>query len=106
MGRIAGIVTLDLQQLDLTPHGGEVRLFGSVGLAEIGDFIATGLELRIQAILRQIRHGQALFQQRRLGLGSARPALQLPGQHQQRQRRTRQPQQCAGQVHSHSHSCH
>ena len=59
---IAGIVTFDLQQFDFTAHGGKVGLLGGVGLAKIRDFIATGFKLGVQAILSQIRRGQALFQ--------------------------------------------
>ncbi|MNX97872.1 hypothetical protein D3C86_1302550 [compost metagenome] len=79
---IARIVTLDLQQFDFTAYGGEVRLFGGIGLTQISNLIATRFKLRVQAILRQMRRSEALFQQRRLGLCGARPALELPGQYQ------------------------
>ncbi|MNL28974.1 hypothetical protein D3C87_1506440 [compost metagenome] len=75
VGGIAGVVTLDLQQFHFTAHGGEVRLPGGVGLAQIGDFIAAGFELGVQSILGQMGRGQALFQQGHLRLHRARPAL-------------------------------
>jgi len=52
-----------------------------------------------------LRHRQALFEQGQIGLGIAGPALQLPGQRQQRQPCRRKTEQYAGQVHSHSDSC-
>jgi hypothetical protein len=64
VGGVAGIVTFDLQQFDFTAHGGQVCLFGGIGLTQIGDFVATRFELSVQTILRQMGHGQTLLQQR------------------------------------------
>ncbi|MNE44369.1 hypothetical protein D3C80_1385910 [compost metagenome] len=63
MGRVTGIVTLDLQQLDLTAHGSQVGLLGGVGLPQVTDLVAAGIELCIKAVLRHLRSAQALLQQ-------------------------------------------
>ncbi|MNI45363.1 hypothetical protein D3C73_997850 [compost metagenome] len=105
MGRVTSIVTFDLQQFDFTAQRGQFSLPGGVRLPQVGDFVATGFQLRVQAILGHLGHGQALFQQGDVRLRMARPALQLPGQCRQRQCGPRQTQQYAGQVHRHCHSC-
>ncbi|MNS91513.1 hypothetical protein D3C72_1256070 [compost metagenome] len=106
MGGVPGVVALDLQQFDFTTQRSQISLLGGVGLGQISDFIAAGFELCIQAVLRQLRHGQALLQQCNVCLRGAGPTLKLPGQYQQRQPCRCQTQQYAGQVHCHSHSCH
>ena len=105
VGGVTGVVTFYLQQLDFAAQGCQFCLLGGVGLAEVGDFIAAGFQLRVEPVLRQLRHGQPLFQQRHLRLPVACPTLQLPGQSQQRQPSACQTKQYAGQVHSHSNSC-
>ncbi|MNR01091.1 hypothetical protein D3C85_1168850 [compost metagenome] len=87
MGRIAGVVAFDLQQLDFTPYGCEVGLLGRIGLAQVTDLIATGFELSLQAILGQLCGGQPFIQQHPLGLHLCKAPLQRPGQPQARQRR-------------------
>lgn len=105
MGGITGVVALDLQQFDFAAQRSEISLLGGIGLAEIGDFIAAGFKLSVETVLGHLCHGQAFLQQRDVSLCVASPALQLPGQRQQRQRRTCQTEQDAGQVHRHRDSC-
>ncbi|MNL78592.1 hypothetical protein D3C87_2050220 [compost metagenome] len=62
MGRIPGVVAFDLQQLDFTAHSGQFSLPGGVGLSQISHFIAASFKLGVQAVLRQLGHGQTLFQ--------------------------------------------
>ncbi|MNP29512.1 hypothetical protein D3C76_1225400 [compost metagenome] len=104
MGGVAGIVTFYLQQLDLTAHGGKLGLFGRVGLAQVADFIAASVQLRLQAILGQLGRGQALIEQRPLGQRQRKAPLQRPGQPQARQCGCQQAQQNTGQIQNHRHS--
>ena len=78
MGGVAGVIAVDLQQFDFTAHGRQVSLFGGVGLAEVADLVAAGVELRGQPFLGQLRGGQALFEQLPAGHARAQPPLNLP----------------------------
>jgi hypothetical protein len=71
VGGVAGIVAVDLQQLQLTALGGQLGLLDGVGFAEVADFVAAGLQLRLQAFLGQLGGVQALFEQGLLTLPRA-----------------------------------
>ena len=64
MGGIPCVVTLNLQQLNFTAQCGQLGLFGGIGLAQITDLVSTGIQLRVEALLGQLRHAQPLIQQR------------------------------------------
>ena len=98
MGRIAGVVAVDLQQVQLTGLGGEVGLLDRVGLAEVADLVAAGVQLRLQSFLGQQCAVQALFLQGQLRLAirlSTLPAQQQRGRRNQRQHHA---QHHAGQI--------
>ena len=73
VGGIAGVVALDLQQLDFTAHGGQVGLFGGIGLAQVAISSRLASSCAFKPVLRQLRRGQALFEQRHLGLARCSP---------------------------------
>lgn len=77
MGSIAGVVAIDLQQFQFAVLRGERRLFVAVGFAEVADLVATGLELRLQAGLGQLRGTQAFLHQAGFGLAGSEPTLDL-----------------------------
>ena len=79
MRGVPGVVALDLQQFDFAAQRGQLGLPGRVDLTEVSDFIATGFQLGVQAVLRQQGHRQPLLQQCHLRLRHAGAALQLPG---------------------------
>ena len=62
VGGVAGFVAIHLQQLKFTGLGGQGGLLGSVGLAQIADFVAAGIELGEQAFLGQLHTAQALLE--------------------------------------------
>lgn len=105
MGGVAGVVTVDLQQFDFPAHGGQISLFGSVGLAQVADFVTAGVQLRGEPFLGQLCGGQALFEQFPAGHSRAQSALNLPAQPQQRQPSSGETQHNTGPVKSHSDSC-
>lgn len=53
MGSVTGVVAIDLQQFQFTALGGQLGLLDGVGFAEVADFVAAGLKLRLQAGLGQ-----------------------------------------------------
>ena len=104
MGGVAAVVTLDLQQFDFPAQRRQFRLLDGIGLAQVTDLIAAGIQLCAEPLRRQPGTAQALVQQHQLRLGGTRPALQLPGQRQQRHRRARQTEQETGQIQRHKDS--
>ena len=104
MGSITPIVALQLQQLDFPAQRSQFGLFGRVGLAQIADFIAAGIQLGTQAFLGQLRHAQTLIEQCKLGVMGAGTALQLPDKRQQRYARYCQAKQQTAQIQSHKPS--
>lgn len=84
MGRVPGVVALDLQQFDLATGGGKFGLLGGIGLAQVTDFVTAGVELGVQPIVCHVGRAQALFEQCQLSLRGSGPTLQVPGQRQQR----------------------
>ncbi|MNJ65230.1 hypothetical protein D3C77_612280 [compost metagenome] len=77
VGGIAGIVAVDLQQLQLTTLGCQLGLLDGVGFAEVADLVATGVQLRLQAGLGQLGGVKALFEQGLLTLPRALAVLHL-----------------------------
>ncbi|EST16201.1 hypothetical protein EDP1_4014 [Pseudomonas putida S610] len=106
VGGITGIVPLDLQQLQLSPLGCQLRLLEGIGFAEITDFITTGVELRLQTGLGQLCCVQTLFKQGALAMTCSMPTLELHDPHQARHRARHQTQQNAGQIHCHAYPGH
>ena len=77
VGSVTGVVAVDLQQFQFTALGGQLGLLDSVGFAEVADFVAAGLKLRLQGGLGQQGCVEALFEQGLLALPCALPALHL-----------------------------
>ena len=104
VGSITRVVALYLQQFDLAAQCRQIGLLGRVGLSQVTDFIAAGVQLCAQTVLSQLGHIQALFEQVQLGLMPAGAPLQLPDERQQRHACQRQAQQNTAQVQGHNHS--
>ncbi|MNP74912.1 hypothetical protein D3C76_1718650 [compost metagenome] len=84
MGGVTGVVAVDLQQLQFTALGGQLGLLDGVGFAEVADFVAAGLQLRLQASQCQLCCVEALFEQGLLALPCALATLHLHDPHQAR----------------------
>ena len=63
---------------DVTIVYRQLCLLGGIGLAQVTDFVATGVQLGTQALLGQLRGTQALVEQCKLSGLAAELALQLP----------------------------
>lgn len=103
VGGITGVVAIDLQQLQLTALGGQLGLLDGVGLTEVADLVATGVQLRLQASLGQLGCIEAFFEQGLLSLPCALAALHLHDPHQAGYCACHQAQQNAGQIHCHAY---
>ncbi|MCY1460841.1 hypothetical protein D9M71_784330 [compost metagenome] len=103
VGGIAGIVTIDLQQLQLTGLGGKGRLLGGIGLAQVADFVTTGIELSEQAFLGHLGTAQSLLQQCRLRFTGGKPALLLKHPPEARHSGRHDTQHDTGQIQRHCH---
>ena len=75
---IARIVAFELRQLDLSPQGRQLCLLGSIGLAQITDFITTGIQLGAQTFLSQLRRIQTLIEHRQFSMKGTGATLHLP----------------------------
>jgi len=106
VGRIAGVVAVDLQQFQFTALGGQLGLLDGVGFTEVADFVAAGIQLRLQASLRQLRTAQALLEQGLLAVARSLTALHVHDPPQARQSPCHQAQQNAGQIHCHAYPDH
>ncbi|MND94882.1 hypothetical protein D3C80_871170 [compost metagenome] len=103
MGSITGVVAVDLQQLQLTGLRRQGRLLGSVGHAQITDFIAAGVKLGEQAFLSQLGTAQALLQQGCLRFTGCQTSLLLKHPAQTRHCGCHDTQHNAGQIQRHHH---
>ncbi|MNN00062.1 hypothetical protein D3C81_1126450 [compost metagenome] len=103
MGSVTGVVTVDLQQLQLTGLRRQRRLLGRIGLAQVTDFVATGVELGEQAFLGHLRTAQTLLEQGRLRLTGGLPSLLGKHPSQARHCGHHDTQHDAGQIQRHYH---
>ncbi|MNJ50061.1 hypothetical protein D3C77_453220 [compost metagenome] len=103
MGGVAGVVAVDLQQLQLTGLSRQRRLLGRIGLAQVTDLVAAGIELGEQAFLGHLRAAQALLKQSCLRLTGSQPPLLLKHPAQTWHCGHHDTQHDAGQIQRHRH---
>ena len=84
VGRVTGVVAVNLQQLQFAALGGHLSLLDGIGFAEVADFVAAGLQLGLQASQGQLCCVEALFEQGLLALPCTLAALHLHDPHQAR----------------------